>query len=114
MKSHRSLLIATVVGTLSLLAKVNPASAQQWYFWVENSADANIQKLLVSENKRHWSYFEIGEGIASGEKAKLVWDESTNNQSCNQWIKAEFSDGGESTPTKINFCKDLDAPIVFK
>ncbi len=114
MKLRRTLLLATVIGTLSLVAKVSPASAEQWYFWVKNSSDAKIQKLLVSENKQQWSYFDIGSGIATGEKAKLIWDESTNNQRCTQWIKAEFSDGQESAPSRINFCKDLDDPIVFE
>jgi hypothetical protein len=114
MKLNRTLLLATVVGTLSLVAKVSPASAEQWYFWVKNSSDVKIQKLLVSEDKQKWGYFEIGEGITPGEKIKLIWDESTNSESCNQWIKAEFSNGEESKPAKINFCKDLDDPIVFQ
>lgn len=114
MKLRRTLLLSAVIGSLSLVAKVSPASAEQWYFWVQNSSDAKIQKLLVSENKQQWGYFDIGSGIAAGRKAKLIWDESTNTQSCTQWIKAEFSDGQESEPSRINFCKDLDDPIVFQ
>ncbi len=114
MKLHRTLLIATVIGTMSLVAKVNPASAEQWYFWVQNSSSAKIQKLLVSQNGRQWGYFDIGSGIAAGDTVKLIWDESTNNQDCSQWIKAKFSDGAESKPAKINFCQNLDDPIVFQ
>lgn len=114
MKFRRTLLVATVIGALSLMAKVSPASAEQWYFWVKNSSDAKIQKLLVSEDKQQWGFFDIGEGIAAGEKVKLVWHESTNNEDCTQWIKAEFNDGQESQPSRINFCKDLDDPIVFQ
>lgn len=114
MKFHRSLLLATVIGTLSLVAKVSPAAAGQWYFWVKNSSDATIQKLLVSENRQNWGYFDIGDGIVPGDEVKLLWDESTNNQGCNQWIKAQFSDGSESKPAKFNFCKDLDTPIEFE
>lgn len=102
------------MSAVSLVAKVNPAAAEQWYFWVENNSNATIQKLLVSENQRQWNYFDIGTGIDSGEKTKLVWDESTNNQGCSQWIKAQFSDGEESKPAKFNFCQDLETPIVFE
>lgn len=114
MNFHRTLLLATAIGTLSLVAKVSPASAEQWYFWVKNSSDAQLEKLLVSEDKSSWGYFEIGDGIAPGEQTKLIWDPSTNTEGCTQWIKAEFSDGGESQPTQIDFCKDLDTPIVFR
>lgn len=114
MKLHRMLTLATVIGTLSLVAKVSPAAAEQWYFWVKNNADADIQKLLVSESQQQWGYFEIGEGIAPGEQVKLIWNESTNNEACVQWVKAEFSDGSQSKPSKINFCQDLDSPLVFE
>lgn len=114
MQFPRTLLLATVIGTLSLVAKVSPAAAEQWYFWVQNNSEAQLQRLLVSQDRKTWSYFDIGEGIAPGDSAQLIWDESTNNQSCNQWIKAEFSDGEESAPARFNFCKDLDEPIVFK
>ncbi len=114
MKLHRTLLLATVIGTLSLVAKASPATAGQWYFWVKNNSDATIQKLLVSEDRRQWGYFDIGNGIAPGDEVKLNWDESTNNEGCNQWIKAQFSDGAESKPAKFNFCKDLDVPIEFQ
>jgi hypothetical protein len=114
MKFRHTLLLATAIGTLSLVAKVSPASAEQWYFWIKNSSDTRIQKLLVSENKRQWGYFDIGAGIAAGQEVKLIWDESTNDQRCSQWIKAQFSDGQESEPSRINFCKDLDDPIVFQ
>ncbi|HEY9618051.1 MAG TPA: hypothetical protein V6C64_14490 [Microcoleaceae cyanobacterium] len=114
MKLDKALLLATTIGVVSLVARVSPASAEQWYFWIKNDADTKIQKLLVSENRQQWGYFDIGAGIDPGETTKLVWNESTNNQGCNQWIKAEFSDNSESQPAKINFCKDLDEPIVFQ
>lgn len=114
MKLHRTLLWAAVIGSASLMAQVSPASAEQWYFWVKNSSDATIQKLMVSQDKKEWGNFDVGDGIAPGAEVKMVWDESTNNEACSQWIKAKFSDGSESAPSKMNFCKDLDEPIVFQ
>jgi hypothetical protein len=114
MKLNRKFLVALSIAALGLTVKATPASAEQWYFWVKNDSNAQIQKLLVSEDKEKWGYFDIGAGVAAGEKEKMVWDSSTNNQSCTQWIKAEFSDGQESEPAQFNFCKDLDEPIVFQ
>jgi len=57
--------------------------------------------------------FDIGSGITPGENTKIVWDSSTDNQSCKQWIKARFADGSESEASYIDFCKNLDDPIVF-
>ncbi|UBF28281.1 hypothetical protein K9N68_10590 [Kovacikia minuta CCNUW1] len=114
MKLNRKLLLATAIATLSLAVKATPASAEQWYFWVKNDSRANIQKLLVSEDQEKWGYFEIGAGVAPGATEKMVWAQSTNSESCTQWIKAEFSDGEESEPAQFNFCKDLDEPIVFR
>ncbi|MBM0745695.1 hypothetical protein JOY44_30225 (plasmid) [Phormidium sp. CLA17] len=107
----RGVAAAIALSSISLFAST-PAQAEQWYFWVQNSSEVNIQKLLVSENKRQW--FEVGDGLNSGEKNKLVWDESTNSEGCTQWIKAQFSNGEESPPSKINFCENLDDPIVFE
>jgi len=113
MKFNRRLFFGLTIATLGLFTKVAPASAEQWYFWVKNDSDAKLQKLLVSEDKHKWGYFDIGAGIAPGAQEKMVWDSSTNTQSCTQWIKAEFSDGQESEPARFNFCKDLDDPIIF-
>jgi hypothetical protein len=84
------------------------------YFFVKNDSDTRIQKLLVSENRKIWSSFGLGHGIDPGEQRKLFWKTSTNSQSCNQWMKAKFSDGSETAAVKFNFCEDLDTPIVFE
>jgi hypothetical protein len=84
----------------------------QWYFWVKNNSSGSIAQILVSERGSTWSYFEDS-NIEPGQKLKLIWYKSTDNQSCNQWIKAVFDDGSESRPAKFNFCQDLDNPIVF-
>ncbi len=108
------LLLGLAIASLSLAVEVAPASAKEWYFWVENQSNASIKEVLVSTDNSTWGHFEIGSGIGAGEKAKLIWDQSTNNESCTQWIKASFSDNSESKPASIDFCQDLDTPIVFK
>ncbi|PZU91813.1 MAG: hypothetical protein DCE90_19365 [Pseudanabaena sp.] len=114
MSFKRYLLVSAGLFAVSLATNVASVCAEQWYFYVRNSSDAVMTNLLVSETGKKWGEFDIGDGIGSGEKAKLIWDSSTDNESCEQYIKAVFSDGTESTPTKFNFCKDLDTPIVFK
>jgi len=52
-------------------------------------------------------------GIGPGETAKMVWDSSTDSEPCEQWIRAKFSDGEYSAPSKQDFCEDLDTPIDF-
>jgi hypothetical protein len=100
--------------TVSFAALPNPASANQWYFYVQNAAGSAMKQILVSEDGSSWGYFNIGSGIAAGSQEKLIWDSSTNSQGCTQWIKAVFDDGSESKPSQIDFCKNLDDPIVFQ
>ncbi|MGI9104864.1 MAG: hypothetical protein ACR2G4_01295 [Pyrinomonadaceae bacterium] len=50
--------------------------------------------------------FDIGEGIEPGETATLVWDESTDDGNCEQWIKAVFDDGESSPAKKFDFCEE--------
>ncbi len=105
-----ALAISTTVGLSS-----TPVFAKEYYFYVTNSSSSRIDKLQVSENGKKWSYFDIGKGIRSGAKnVKLIWDESTNSEDCNQWIKAVFADGSSSTPSRFDFCTNLDDPIVFE
>jgi len=66
----------------------------------------------VSENKKSWGFFDIGKGIKGGASVDLVWDKSTNNEACKQWVKAVWADGSESTPAKFDFCED-DLDIGF-
>jgi hypothetical protein len=99
----------------SVFAIAMPAhAAEEWYFYVENESDSRIVKLQVSENKKKWGDFNIGKGIAPGKSAKLVWDASTDDESCEQWIRAKFADGSVSEPSKTDFCEDLDTPLVFE
>jgi hypothetical protein len=110
----RGFLLSATLFTFGLVANVASASAEQWYFYAKNNSTTTMTSLLVSETGDNWGKFDIGSGIVVGENAKLVWSSSTNNESCNQYIKATFADGSESTPAKFNFCKDLDEPIVFQ
>lgn len=109
----KSFLISASLLTFSLVANVASASADQWYFYVKNSSSSTIKKLLVGEPQKTWGQFDIGSGIFSGENTKIVWDSSTDNQLCKQWIKAQFTDGSESEPSYIDFCQNLDDPIIF-
>lgn len=91
----------------------NSAFAEQWYFYVENATSAPIKGLYASENGGSWGRFDIGSGIAPGKSVKMNWSSSTDNQSCKQFLKATFADGSEIKSAKIDFCNDLDDPIVF-
>ena len=109
-----SLLVSASLLAASLVANVTSASAEQWHFYVQNNTSSTITGLFAAEPEQAWGQFDIGSGIVSGENAKMVWDSSTDNQSCKQWIKAEFADGSESAPSFIDFCQNLDDPIVFR
>ena len=96
-----------------LMFALSASAGQQWHFVVKNKTESNISQLQVSQDKKEWGNFDVGGGIAPGERATLVWDESTNDQSCKQWIRAKFADGSWSEPSKQDFCQDLDEPIEF-
>jgi hypothetical protein len=106
-------LSSAAVFLIGLTANIAPAFAGQWYFYVWNRNGTSIAKLEVAPDGGQWKYFEIGSGIAPGERMKLIWYSSTDNESCYQWIRATFYDGSLSSPTKFNFCSDLDTPIEF-
>lgn len=82
------------------------AYAAEFSFTATNTTKTRITKILVSENKKQWGYFDIGSGIKPGATENLVWDQSTNSESCKQWVKAVYSDGSESEPAKFDFCED--------
>jgi hypothetical protein len=88
------------------------ALAKDYSFKVENKTKLKIVKILVSEDKKEWGHFDIGEGIDAGVKVKLNWDKSTNNQECKQWVKAVFEGGEESNPALFDFCED-DLVVEF-
>ena len=90
-----------------------PAQAADWYFYVQNNSSSRITGLQAKEKGGGWGSFDIGNGIAVGEKVRLDWYASTNDQDCKQSLRATFADGSVSDPTVFDFCADLDTPIVF-
>ena len=82
------------------------AHAEEFSFTATNTTSSAITEVLVSENKSDWGYFDIGSGIKPGSTVNLVWDQSTNSESCDQWVKATYADGTESEPAKFDFCED--------
>lgn len=79
--------------------------AEDFSFTATNTTKSHITGILVSQNKSEWGKFDIGSGIKPGETANLIWDQSTNNQNCDQWVKATFADDTESEPAKFDFCE---------
>ena len=77
-------------------------------------AASRIVKLEVSENNKSWGNVGISNGIAPGETAEIVWDSSTNDEACDQWIRAKFADNSISESAKFDFCNNLDDPIEFE
>jgi hypothetical protein len=79
---------------------------KEYSFILHNTTQEKITALMVSEDGEKWGKFDIGKGLEPGDSAKLVWDKSTNSESCSQFVKAEFEDGSESKPVKHDFCKE--------
>jgi hypothetical protein len=92
---------------------VAPALAGDWYFYVQNDSSSRIIRLEAKEKGGSWGSFDLDGGIASGDKVRLDWYASTNNEDCKQSLRATFADGSVSDPTTFDFCADLDTPIVF-
>jgi hypothetical protein len=82
------------------------AFADQYKFEVTNNTDTKIAKILVSEDGEEYGFFNIGSGIPSGKTVTLVWDQSTNGESCEQYFKAVFANGEESEAQKFDFCEE--------
>ena len=94
--------VVLMSGTLSL------ARTPDYKFKVHNNTKSAIKKLQVSEDGKKWGFFDIGSGIKAGETVDLVWDKSTDSESCEQYFKVQFADDEWSDAVKFNFCeKDL-------
>jgi hypothetical protein len=94
-----------VVAAAVVLMSV-PAFADNYKFTVTNNTDTKITKILVSEDGDDYGFFNIGSGINPGKTVTLVWDQSTNGESCEQHFKAVFANGEESEAQKFDFCED--------
>jgi hypothetical protein len=83
-----------------------PAFAKEYSFKVTNNTKSKITKILVSEDDDEYGFFDIGAGINPGKTVTLVWDSSTNGESCEQYFKAVFANKEESEAQKFDFCED--------
>jgi hypothetical protein len=107
----KAALLACGLMLLSFVA--GRAQAQDTYsFKVTNKTKSTIKRLLASEDGKKYGYFDIGNGIAPGQTVKIVWDKSTNGESCRQYFKAVFANGEESEAVKFDFCEE-DLELVF-
>jgi hypothetical protein len=95
------LLIAAVMMALMAFG----AQAGDYSFKVHNTTKDAIKQILASEDGKKWGNFDIGAGIPAGESVTLVWDKSTDNQSCKQWFKAVYADGSEAEAVQFDFCE---------
>jgi len=88
---------------LGLVLAGEAPAAQQYHFKVANKTSSDITTLQVSVDKKTWGKFDVGDGVKAGETETFVWDESTNDEPCEEWIRAKFSDGEWSRrPTRIS------------
>lgn len=110
--SSRIFSIASAVFLLGASSRLYCADSD-WYFKVANDSSSRITRIQVSPNKQHWADFDIGNGIKPGQEITLIWDDSTDDEGCVQWIRAQFADGGTSIASKQNFCENLEDAIVF-
>ncbi|MDO9415558.1 hypothetical protein [Pararhizobium sp.] len=94
---------ALVMATNNMMATC--AYAAEFSFTARNTTQSAITEVWVSENKKDWGYFDIGKGINPDATVDLVWDQSTNSETCGQWVKATYADGSESEPAKFDFCE---------
>lgn len=97
----KHLIIAAAVVLMSI-----PAFADEYKFKVTNNTDTKIVKILVSEDGEEYGYFDIGSGINPGKTVTLVWDSSTDGESCEQFFKAVFANNEESEPQQFDFCEE--------
>ena len=103
-----------VTATLIVIPFRSAMSADDEYsFKVHNTTKDKITKLLASEDGEEYGAFDVGKaGIAPGKTMTLKWDKSTNNTSCEWYIKAVFDDGSETEAKKFNFCEE-DLELEF-
>lgn len=113
MKFQSKFIRMALLSMAFVLMSFSASYAQEYSFKVYNDTDYTIKKLFVAEpGQKSWKYFDIGKGIKPGVTTTIVWDESTNDESCIQWFKAEYVDGVQSKPAKFDFCQD-DLTLTF-
>ncbi len=108
------LVVAMVaMGTAFNYVHASKASAVEYTYKVHNKSSSTITALLASEDGKTYGQFDIGKGIAPGKIVTLVWDKSTDEGNCEQWVKAKFADGGVSPAAKFDFCEE-DLVLEFE
>ena len=101
-------LLVCALAILSVAAAAHARAGFDYKFKVHNNTKTKIVKILASEDGKSYGNFDIGDGIAAGETATLVWDKSTDEKNCEWFFKAVFEGGDESEAVKFDFCeKDL-------
>lgn len=104
-KLSRLALTIAMLGLIGGTTATGVKAEEEFSFKTHNSTESLITQILVSEDNKNWGQFEVGSGIKPGETVTLVWDKSTNNEDCNQYVKAVFEDGSESEPAQFDFCE---------
>lgn len=94
-------------------AQAHKATTVEYTYKVHNKSKSTITALMASEDGKTYGAFDIGKGIAPGQIVTLVWDKSTDEGNCEQWIKAKFADGGVSPAAKFDFCEE-DLVLEFE
>ena len=114
MKNHLKLAAAflCVCAMLGFASAPVSASEGNFKFKVHNTTKNTIKKILASEDGKTYGNFDIGSGIAPGKTVELVWDKSTDKESCKQFFKAVFDDGEESEAVSFDFCEE-DLTLEF-
>ena len=104
--------LATFAFLAGMLFAIEAAQAESYTFKVTNTTIEKMVKLQVSEDGKTWLPFDIGKGIGAGKSATMQWSEETNDQSCEQKVKAAYEDGTESEVAEFNFC-EADLELEF-
>jgi hypothetical protein len=91
---------------VSVFLFMSVSAFADYKFNVHNNSGQAIKKILVSQDGEEYGQFNIGSGIKAGATVTLVWDESTNGESCSQYFKAVFADGSESDAEEFDFCEE--------
>jgi hypothetical protein len=114
LKTASLLVIALLtMSTAFNYAHAREASAVEYTYKVHNKSASTITALMASEDGKTYGQFDIGKGIPPGKIVTLVWDKSTDEGNCEQWVKAKFADGGVSPAAKFDFCEE-DLVLEFE
>jgi hypothetical protein len=101
---RRAILLSFALVLMSFVVS-HARTSQDYSFKIRNNTKHRITKVMVSEDGKRWGEFDIGDGIDAGAVEEMVWDKSTNGESCKQWFKAVFSNGEDSEAVKFDFCE---------